>query len=264
MPPAVEAFIEMSRATASDEAGARFTAAKAAATSRPLRFTVFAAGFALAAALGALVGSLSASGLAHLWPQSRWRPPWPTPACGKRRGRASAMKASLDVPARNANGQFAKLADRLERVERSGSEPATNLTRIGDSVDRLERKTPDGIGAGSARRLSARPRRRGPRRNSPTGSWKAGSCRTCAAAGRWSRAARAGCSWSRPAHRFPASAASRRSSGQDGQWVVVTARGMYHVPAVILRANPRISARAADPLHAAQLQCLLRIPLARE
>src|SRR4029077_17473612 len=67
MPPAVAAFIEMSRATASEDAGARFTVAAAAAALRPSRFTGFAIGFALAAALGALAGSLSASGFAPPW-----------------------------------------------------------------------------------------------------------------------------------------------------------------------------------------------------
>ena len=53
----------------------------------------------------------------------------------------AAMKASLDVATRSANSQVAKIADRLERVERSGSEPATKLTHIAKSVDRLERKS---------------------------------------------------------------------------------------------------------------------------
>jgi hypothetical protein len=140
MPPAVEAFIEMSRATASDEAGARFTVAKA--TLRPSRFTVFAAGFALAAALGALVGSLSASGLAQLWQQAPVKSATAdTGLLQAMKVELAAMKASLDVAARSANSQVAKIADRLERVERSGSEPATKLTHIAESVDRLERKS---------------------------------------------------------------------------------------------------------------------------
>ena len=146
MPPAVEAFIEMSRATASDEAGARSAGRRAlvrrAATLRPSRFTVFAAGFALAAALGALVGSLSASGLAQLWQQAPVKSA--TADAGLLQAmkvELAAMKASLDVAARSANSQVAKIADRLERVERSGSEPATKLTHIAESVDRLEKKS---------------------------------------------------------------------------------------------------------------------------
>jgi hypothetical protein len=140
MPPAVAAFIEMSRAT--EDAGARFAVAKAAPTLRPSRFTVFAVGFALAAALGALAGSLSASGLAQLWqPAPAKSATADTGLLQAMKVELAAMKASLDVATRSANSQVAKIADRLERVERSGSEPATKLTHIAESVDRLERKS---------------------------------------------------------------------------------------------------------------------------
>jgi hypothetical protein len=141
MPPAVAAFIEMSRATASEETGSRFTVAAAAAALRPSR-TVFAVGFALAAALGALAGSLSASGLAQLWqPAPAKSATADTGLLQAMKVELAAMKASLDVATRSANSQVAKIADRLERVERSGSEPATKLTHIAESVDRLERKS---------------------------------------------------------------------------------------------------------------------------
>jgi hypothetical protein len=140
MPPAVAAFIEMSRAT--EDAGARFAVAKAAPTLRPSRFTVFAVGFALAAALGALAGSLSASGLAQLWqPAPAKSATADTGLLQAMKVELAAMKASLDVATRSANSQVAKIADRLERVERSGSEPATKLTHIAESVDRQERKS---------------------------------------------------------------------------------------------------------------------------
>ena len=140
MPPAVAAFIEMSRAT--EDAGARFAVAKAAPTLRPSRFTVFAVGFALAAPLGALAGSLSASGLAQLWqPAPAKSATADTGLLQAMKVELAAMKASLDVATRSANSQVAKIADRLERVERSGSEPATKLTHIAESVDRQERKS---------------------------------------------------------------------------------------------------------------------------
>ncbi len=142
MPPAVEAFIEMSRATANDETRARFTVPEGAAALRPMRSTLLAVGFALAAALGALAGSLSASGFAQLWQ------PVPAKSATADSGllqamkvELAAMKASLDVATRSASSQVAKITDRLERVERSGNEPATKLTHIAESVDRLERKS---------------------------------------------------------------------------------------------------------------------------
>jgi hypothetical protein len=142
LPPAVEAFIEMSRATASEDTGARSSVAAAAAALRPSRSTLLAVAFTLAAAMGALAGSLSASGLVQFWQ------PAPAKSAAVDTGSAlqamkvelAAMKASLDVATRSAGNQVAKITDRLERVERAGSEPATKLAHIAESVDRLEKK----------------------------------------------------------------------------------------------------------------------------
>ena len=69
---------------------------------------------------------------------SRWRR---SPQAAKAElAELSALKASLDAAARNANGQFAKLADRLDRIERAQIEPALKLARIADAVDRLDKK----------------------------------------------------------------------------------------------------------------------------
>jgi hypothetical protein len=141
LPPAVEAFIEMSRATASEDAGARSSVAAAAAALRPSRSTLLAVAFALAAAMGALAGSLSASGLVQFWQPAPAKPA--TAESGMLQAmkvELAAMKASLDVATRSASNQVAKITDRLERVERSGSEPATKLAHIAESVDRLEKK----------------------------------------------------------------------------------------------------------------------------
>jgi hypothetical protein len=53
----------------------------------------------------------------------------------------SALKANLDNASKNANGQFAKLADRLDRVEHAEAEPSTKLSHIADAVDRLEKRS---------------------------------------------------------------------------------------------------------------------------
>ena len=52
----------------------------------------------------------------------------------------SALKASLDGAARNANGQFAKIVDRLDRVERAQIEPAAKIAHMAEAIDRLEKK----------------------------------------------------------------------------------------------------------------------------
>jgi hypothetical protein len=53
----------------------------------------------------------------------------------------AALKANLDSEARGANSQFAKLADRLDRVERVQIEAATKLGHVADTMDRLEKKS---------------------------------------------------------------------------------------------------------------------------
>jgi hypothetical protein len=114
-----------------------------AAPSRSLRFAMMAASLAAAAALGSLVGSLSSSGVAHLWPAGT---PNATMAhSGPQAAKAelaelSALKTNLDGVSRNANGQFAKLAERLDRVERAQAEPAAKLAHIAEAIDRLEKK----------------------------------------------------------------------------------------------------------------------------
>jgi hypothetical protein len=120
-------------------------AAPAAAPARSWRFPLLAATIALAAALGSMVGSLTASGIARLVaPES---PPPSTMADAGSVMRAmkaqlaelSAMKSSLDGAVHNANTQFSAIADRLDRVERAAADPATKIAHISDTVDRLNK-----------------------------------------------------------------------------------------------------------------------------
>jgi hypothetical protein len=91
-----------------------------------------------------LVGSLSSSGVAGLLPAGS---PNATMAYnGPQAAKAelaelSALKTNLDGVSRNANGQFAKLAERLDRVERAQAEPAAKLAHIAEAIDRLEKKS---------------------------------------------------------------------------------------------------------------------------
>jgi hypothetical protein len=111
--------------------------------SRSLRFAMLTV--ASAAALGSFVGSLSASGVAHLWPagapSSNVAAANTLPTAKAELAELSALKANLDGAARNANGNFAKLADRLDHVERAQSEPAAKLAHIAEVIDRLEKKS---------------------------------------------------------------------------------------------------------------------------
>ncbi len=118
----------------------------AAAPARSSRFALLVASLALAAGLGALVGSLSASGLAHLSPVAAAAPKSGTAeanalqAVKAQLAELSALKTSLDGAARNANGQFAKIVDRLDRVERAQIEPAAKIAHMAEAIDKLEKK----------------------------------------------------------------------------------------------------------------------------
>jgi len=109
------------------------------------RFALLAASVAIAAALGSFVGSLSASGVAHLWPAAVAKPGLAdagmAQAVKAELAELSALKANLDGAARATNGQFAKLADRLDHVERAQAEPAAKIAHIADALDRLEKRT---------------------------------------------------------------------------------------------------------------------------
>jgi hypothetical protein len=139
--------IEMAAGRSSAEIGKKLAgipAPAAAAAARRPWLTPLAAAVVIAATGGAAFGSLSAAALAYLWSGS---------GGGANRVEAStlqtmkaelaelaALKSSVDGATRGANGQFAKIADRLDRVEHAQAEPAAKLTHIADAVDRLEKK----------------------------------------------------------------------------------------------------------------------------
>jgi hypothetical protein len=139
--------LDGSEADAETSEQARESAGRAA-LSRSFRFAMLAAAVASAAALGSFVGSLSAAGVTRLWPAgpaaaaSASIAAATAPQANKAElAELAAFKANLDGAARGANSQFAKLADRLDRVERVQIEAATKLGHIADSMDRIEKKS---------------------------------------------------------------------------------------------------------------------------
>jgi hypothetical protein len=134
-------------ASAFEATGEEMNAAAAPAEEKPLprslRFAMLAASVAAAAALGSFVGALSATGIAQLWPASHASV---AAANAPQSARADAadfgvLKANLDNATRNAGNQFAKLADRLDHLERAQIEPSLKLARIADALERLEKKS---------------------------------------------------------------------------------------------------------------------------
>ena len=115
--------VETSAAEPSEDAKA------AAPAARSKRFVMLAASVAFAAGFGSFVGSVSGSGLARfIYPPS----PPPAPTSGIENTIASmreiklelaglaALKASLDSASRNTTNQYAKIADRLDRIDQRG------------------------------------------------------------------------------------------------------------------------------------------------
>jgi len=126
------------------EVAAEMPAPAPAPQQRSSRFALLAAVIAVAAASGALIGSLTAAGF------MRTTPPEPAPSSvadaravlqtmKAELAELSALKSNVDVATRSTNTQFARIADRLDRVERAQTEPATKLAHIADAVDRLDK-----------------------------------------------------------------------------------------------------------------------------
>jgi hypothetical protein len=128
------------------EAAKEEQSATAAPTPQPRswRFAMLAATIALAAAVGSFVGSLTGAGVGRLVPEAA---PSATTADAGSILRAvksevaelTAMKSNLDGSIRNANTQFVAIAERLDRVERAATNPAAQLAHIADAVDRLNK-----------------------------------------------------------------------------------------------------------------------------
>ncbi len=119
----------------------------ASSPSQPSRFLLLAASVAIAAAAGALAGSLSASGFSYFVPGSGAhvrvadaKTLQAVQAIKAELAELATLKANFDSATKSANGQFAKLTDRLDRVERAEAEPATKLSHIAEAVDRLEKR----------------------------------------------------------------------------------------------------------------------------
>jgi hypothetical protein len=111
---------------------------------RSRRFAMLAASIAAAAALGSFAASFAAPGIAQLWsagPAGASMVANSPQAAKAELAELAMLRASLDAAARNAGSQFAKLADRLDHIERAQIEPSLKLARIADAVDRLEKKS---------------------------------------------------------------------------------------------------------------------------
>src|SRR5580700_650090 len=119
-----------------DEAAKEEPSPTAAPSAQPRswRFAMLAATIALAASVGSFVGSLTGSGVGRLVPEAA-----PSATTADAGSILRAVKSELDGSIRNANTQFVAIAERLDRVERAATNPAAQLAHIADAVDRLNK-----------------------------------------------------------------------------------------------------------------------------
>jgi hypothetical protein len=192
---------------------------------RSLRLPMIAAALAAAAALGSFAGSLTASGVTQFWPRAS-----DAQAANAEPAALSGLKTYVEGAARNANNQFASLANRLDRIERTQAEPNVKLAHIAEAVDRLEKERKSAMAAATAP-AAASPELTGTVPKSPSAPAEAKILPNWILHGVRGRHALVE---NRHGDLFEITDDSTlpgvgRVEGikrQDGQWVVVTARGL--------------------------------------
>ncbi|HEY7298414.1 MAG TPA: hypothetical protein VH684_10800 [Xanthobacteraceae bacterium] len=61
------------------------------------------------------------------------------------RADVSALKTSIESANKAANGQFAKMTERFDRIERAQAEPAARIGKAVDALERLQRRADNGV-----------------------------------------------------------------------------------------------------------------------
>jgi hypothetical protein len=230
-----QAIASSSADTAQDEPGqVAPTPTRVAIPPRPLRLAMMAASLASAAALGSFVGSLSAGGVSQFWayvaPGSSSAAASDAQAPNAELSALSALKTYVEGAARSANNQFARLADRLDRLERAQAEPNAKLARIAEAVDRLEKERKR-VMATAIAPAAAAPETTGTVPNSPSAPAEAKILPNWILHGVRGRHALVENSHGdlfeiTGDSSLPGLGRVEGIKRQDGQWVVVTARGL--------------------------------------
>jgi len=125
--------------TDDSEKGRVFPLAIHKPVARQQRLVLLAASLAIAASIGALIGSLSTYSLARQKPE-------PEPARNLEAALTqvtkdvAALKTSVDAANRAATAQMAKINERFDRSERAQAEPAAKIAALSETVTRLEKR----------------------------------------------------------------------------------------------------------------------------
>jgi hypothetical protein len=212
------------------------------------RFTFMpAAATVVAVLLGAAIGSGATAGLLYLnlnaTPAATPADPTTfTAALGRIDRELANLKSSIDGSAKQANSQIAKIADRMDRAEKSQAETGAKLARTTESLDRLDHRLAANAAAGAAGEITgsvpsgtlaqgpgdrtalADPRRAGA--PAPTAVLDGWVLRDVFNGAAMIQSPRNGILEVFPGDTLPGLGRIEGVKRQDGRWVVVTSRGL--------------------------------------
>jgi hypothetical protein len=210
-----------SKPVAAIAATAEITSPQTNAAAPSSRFALLAASVGFAAALGAVIGSLSTMSLARAPEVAADTTPAPDQgrtlkALAQIGADVTALKTSIETSNRGANSQFTKISERLDRTERAQAEPAAKLAALTESFSRLEHRiapTADVTGSITAK---------DPAKPSILEGWVVRDIyRGRAVVENRNRAYEVG-----PGSNLPGIGRIEAITQQNGRWVVVTPKGL--------------------------------------
>jgi hypothetical protein len=125
-----------------------------AARSQLGRFPLLAASVAIAAALGAILGSIGhaaivkftaapqvAAAATDTFKLAVKEQTQLKEMISRLRGDVAALKTEIEGSTKVANAQFAKLGERIDRAEKAQSEPSGKIAKIVETLDRIDRRS---------------------------------------------------------------------------------------------------------------------------
>jgi hypothetical protein len=217
------------------------------ARGKSARFTFTpAAATVVAALLGGAIGSGATAVLLYLNATPAAMPADPTTftaALGRIDRELANLKSSIDGSAKQANGQIAKIADRMDRAEKSQAEASAKLARTTESLDRMDHRLAGNAAAGAAGEITGSipsgslAQGPGDRQAALVDPRRAGAAAPTAILDGWVlrdvfngaamiQSPRNGILEVFPGDMLPGVGRIEGVKRQDGHWVVVTSRGL--------------------------------------
>jgi hypothetical protein len=200
---------------------------------RARRIPPLAATIAIAAAVGAMAGSIATAGLGAIWSGHSAQAAAVEAAplrnsIARIDAEVGVLKAALDKSDKSAAAQLVRLGDRFDRLERGQAEPAAKLAKLADAVDRIQHDAAARDITGSIASTPAQPQPAAAQPARPAGppvleGWVVRRVYNGAALiqGRFG-----GLIEVEPGDNLPGLGRIENIRRQDGRWVVMTSRGM--------------------------------------